>query len=209
MAQRRSSGGIYPWLVTALALGLVWGTIVTSFPLQQEFTAIDAPRAVAAPAPPPATVPSLDLTIPTSPPLPTQDQSAIQQDPVSAQRSHADIPAETVISPRSQQVVKLKCEAELEQFCPASSDGSARRQCIEQRMHQLAPPCQHLIRERFVKWREERTRMIAACQEDLRRYCAWMTPGSGNIVQCLQKHAQDVSERCYQTLPKGALYFKH
>jgi hypothetical protein len=209
MAQRRSSGGVYLWLVTALALGVVWGTIVTSFPSEQEFTAIDAPRAAAAPLPPPATVPSLDLTIPTSPPLPLQDQSVVQQDRVSAQRSHSDIPAETALSPRSQQVVKLKCEAEMEQFCPASSDGPARRQCIDQHMHQLAPPCQHLIRERFVKWREERTRMIAACQEDMRRYCASMTPGSGNIVQCLQEHAQVVSESCYQTLPKGTLYFKH
>jgi hypothetical protein len=209
MAERRSSGGIYLWLVTVLALGFVWGIIVTSFPSQPEFTAVEVPRALAAQAPPQATVPSLDLTIPTSPPLPVQDQSAAQQDPVSAQGSHGDVPAELALSPRSQQVVKLKCEAEMEQFCPASLDGSARRQCIEQRMHQLAPPCQHLIRERFVKWREEKTRMIAACQEDMRRYCGSMTPGSGNIVRCLQEHAQNVSEGCYQTLPKGTLYFKH
>jgi len=209
VAQQGSSGGIYLWLVTTLALGLVWGIIVTSFPSQQEFTAIEASRAVAASPTPPAAVPSLDLSIPTSPPLPVQDQSAAQQDSVLAEGSHADIPAETALSPRSRQVVKLKCEAEMEQFCPASSDGPARRQCIEQRMHQLAPPCQHLIRERFVKWREERTRMMAACQEDMRRYCASMTPGSGNIVRCLQEHAQNVSESCYQTLPKGTVYFKH
>jgi hypothetical protein len=209
MAQQGSSGKIYLWLVTTLALGLVWGIIVTSFPSQQEFAAIEAPRAVAASPTPSATVPSLDLTIPTSPPLPVQDQAAVQQEPVSAQGSHVDIPAESALSPRAQQVVKLKCEAEMEQFCPASSDGPARRQCIEQHVHQLAPPCQHLIRERFVKWREERTRMIAACQEDMRRYCASMTPGSGNVVRCLQEHAQNVSENCYQTLPKGTLYFKH
>jgi hypothetical protein len=209
MARQGSSGRMYLWLVTTLALGLVWGVIVTSFPSQQEFTATEAPRAVAASPIPPATVPSLDLTIPTSPPLPEQDQVAVHQNPVSAQGSHTDVPAEMALSPRSKQVVKLKCEAEMEQFCPASSDGPARRQCIEQRMHQLAPPCQQLIRERFVKWREERTRMIAACQEDMRRYCASMTPGSGHIVRCLQEHAQNVSESCYQTLPKGTLYFKH
>lgn len=209
MTQQGSSGRVYLWLVTALSLGLVWGTIVSSFPSQQELTAIDPPRAAAASVPPPATVPTLDLTIPTSPPLPSQDQSAVQRESAPAQRPQADISTGIASDPRSQQVTKLKCEAEIEQFCPASSDGPMRRQCIEQRVSQLAPRCQQLIRERFVKWREERTRMIAACQEDVRRYCMSMTPGSGNMVQCLQDHAQDVSDRCYQTLPKGTVYFKH
>ena len=66
MAQRRSSGGVYPWLVTALGLGLVWGTIVTSFPSLEDLTAIDPPRAAAAPVPPPVAAPALDLAIPQS-----------------------------------------------------------------------------------------------------------------------------------------------
>jgi hypothetical protein len=209
MTQQASSGRVYLWLVTALSLGLVWGTIVSSFPSQQELTASDPPRTAAAPAPPSATVPTLDLTIPTSPPLPSQDQSAVQPESAPVPRSHTDSSTEMVMDPRSQQITKLKCEAEVEQFCPGSSDGPARRQCIEQHMQQLALPCQQLIRERFVKWREERTRMITACQEDVRRYCASITPGSGNVVQCLQEHAQDISDRCYQTLPKGTVYFKH
>ena len=209
MTQQGSSGRVFLWFVTTLSLGLVWGTIVSSFPSQQELTAIDPPRAAAAPVPPPATVPTLDLTIPTSPPLPSQDQSIVQKENAPAQRPQADIPTGMVSDARSQQVTKLKCEAEIEQVCPASSDGPLRRQCIEQRMSQLALPCQQLIRERFVKWREERTRMITACQEDVRRYCISMTPGAGNLVQCLQDHAQEVSDRCYQTLPKGTLYFKH
>lgn len=209
MAQQTSSGGMYPWLATTIGLGLVWGIIVTSFPSQQELTAIDPPRAAAALAPPPVTAPTLDLTIPTSPPVPSQDQSVVQPGSAPAQPSHTDIPAETVIDPQPQQVVKLKCEAEIQKFCPVSSDGPAHRQCVEQRMHQLALPCQHLIRERFVKWREERTRILSSCQDDVRRYCMSITPGSGTVVQCLQEHAQNVSDRCYQTLPKGTLYFKH
>ena len=209
MAQHRSSGGIYLWLVTASGLGLVWGTIVTSFPSQQELTAVDPPRAAAARGSLPGTVPTLDLTIPTSPPLPSEDQSALQRGSTPAERSHAGIPAETAIDSRSRQVVKLKCEAEIEQFCPTSSNTLAHRQCIEQRMHQFALPCQRLIRERFVKWREERARMMSDCQEDVRRYCRAITPGSGAVLQCLQDHAQTISDRCYQTLPKGTLYFTH
>lgn len=209
MAQQKLAGGIYPWLVTTFGLGLVWGIIVTSFPSQQELTAIDPPRAAAAPVPPPVPVPTLDLTVPTSPPLSSQDGLVVQQGGGSVRGSQTNIPAEAVIDPRPHQVVKLKCEAEIQQLCPAPSDGPAHRQCIEQRMSQLALPCQHLIRERFVKWREERTRIIAACQNDVRRYCPSITPGSGTVVQCLQEHTQAVSDRCYQTLPKGTLYFKH
>lgn len=87
MAQQESSGRVYLWLVTVLSLGLVWGAIVSSFPSQQELTAIDSPRVAAAPAPPPATAPTLDLTVPTSPPLPSQDQGTIQPGSPSAQRS--------------------------------------------------------------------------------------------------------------------------
>ena len=209
MAQRRSSGGVYPWLVTALGLGLVWGTIITSFPSLEDLTAIEPPRAAATPIPRPVAAPALDLTIPTSPPLPSLDPSVIQQDGVPAQRSSTDIQVETIIDPRSQQVAKLKCEAEIEQLCPDFSDGPARRQCVEQRIQRLPPSCQHLMRERFVKWKEERTRMVAACQEDVKQFCRSITPGSGNLLQCLHKHAQDVSDQCYQTLPKGTLYFKH
>ncbi len=212
MAQQKSSGGMPVWLITTLGLGLVWGTIVTSLPSQQEFAAGEPARAAAAsvpPSPKPAETPTLDLTVPTSPPLPLSNPSSIQQERAPARRSGADVASEAAIDPRSQQVTKLKCEAEIEQLCPASSDGFARRQCVEQRMHRLAPPCQHLLRERFVKWKEERTRMTAACQEDVKRFCASITPGSGNVLQCLQDHAQDVSDRCYQTLPKGTLHFKN
>src|SRR5262249_288717 len=155
MAQQRSSGGVYLWLVTASGLGLMWGAIVTSFPSQQELAAVDPPRA-AARGSLPATVPTLDLTIPTSPPLPLEDQSVLQKETTPAERSHAGIPAEMAIDSSSREVVKLKCEAEIEQLCPTSSNTPAHRQCIEQRMHQLALPCQRLIRERFVKWKEER-----------------------------------------------------
>ena len=209
MAQQRTSGGMYLWLVTASGLGLVWGAIITSLPSQQELTVVDPPRAAAAQESLPVTVPTLDLTIPTSPPLPSEDLSALQKGSSPAEGSHAGISAETAIDSRSRQVVTLKCEAEIEQFCPTSSNTPAHRQCIEQRMHQLALPCQRLIRERFVKWREERTRMMSDCQEDVRRYCRAITPGSGAVLQCLQDHAQTISDRCYQTLPKGTLYFTH
>ena len=205
MARQRSSRRAPIWLMSILSLGLVWGTIVISFPSQQELTNNDVPRASVAAAPP-TPVPTLDLTVPISPPLPAEAPSAIQSDRA-AQDGSADFPA-GMVDRGSQQVAKLKCEAEIEQLCPAT-DGPARRQCMEQQMQRLALPCQHLLRERFVKWKEERMKMVTACQDDVRRFCPSVTPGSGHVLQCLQEHAQNVSDQCYQTLPKGTVYFTH
>src|SRR5215472_10109708 len=162
MAQQRSSGGVYLWLVTASGLGLVWGAIVTSFPSQQELAAVDPPRA-AAQGSLPATVPTLDLTLPTSPPLPSDDQSALQKGPTPAERSHAGIPAETAIDSPFPEVVKLKCEAEIEQFCPTSLNPPPSLKSIKQRTHNFALPVNLLIGNRFEKGREERKRMMPDC----------------------------------------------
>jgi len=86
--------------------------------------------------------------------------------------------------------------------------------CLEQRVKQLQPLCQSQMHERFVKWREDRSRLIAACDDDAKRFCRAVKPGNGQILQCLQLHAQEVSDRCYQTLPKGtamgvAFHFSH
>jgi hypothetical protein len=106
------------------------------------------------------------------------------------------------------QVLRLKCEAEIEQLCPDSVEGHDRARCLERRAKDLPSPCQNQLRERFVKWKEDRNRTVAACKEDVRRLCATLKPGDGRIMQCLQEHAQEVSDRCYQTLPKGTLLFR-
>jgi hypothetical protein len=74
MPQQKSSSGIFSSIVTILGLGLVWMTVVANFPSQEELTSDEVPaqareaagRAVSLSSPP-----TLDLTIPTSPPLPS------------------------------------------------------------------------------------------------------------------------------------------
>jgi hypothetical protein len=117
-------------------------------------------------------------------------------------------PVSMPMDSRMAQVAQLRCEAEVEQVCPEGSDGSGRRQCLQKRAHQLSAPCQQQIRERLVRWKEERSQLKLACQADIRRFCPDLRPGGGQMVQCLQQHAQELSDGCYATLPKGTLYFK-
>jgi len=210
MAQQQSSSGIVTGAITILGLGLVWVAVGTNFPSQEELSSAAVPaetRPAVRPLTAPSEPPMLDLTIPTSPPLPSEAAMA-QRDNDRPRDSSAEGPKVPRMNPRSVQVAKLRCDAEVEQLCPDPPDGSGRTRCLEQRAKQLSPFCRIQVRERFVKWKEDRSRMITACDEDVKRFCNAVKPGGGQILQCLQSHDQEVSDRCYETLPKGAVYFK-
>jgi hypothetical protein len=210
MAQQQSSSGIIAGAITVLGLGLVWLSVATSFPSQEELSSAAVPaetRQAARASSPPSAPPTLDLTIPTSPTLPSEAAMSRQDDDRSRDSS-VKAPVVTRLDPRALQASRLKCEAEIEQLCPDSPDGSARTRCLKQRAKQLPPLCQSQLQERFVKWKEDRSRLMAACDEDAKQFCRSVKPGSGQILQCLQSHAQEVSDRCYQTLPKETFFFK-
>jgi len=203
MAQQHASVRILAGAVTFMGLGLVWMAIVSSLPSEQDLSAKElSPRQGTASVTmfktPPE--PTLDLSIPGVPPVP----------PVPPERSQPTTAPSTVarLDPRAVQVARLRCEAEAEQLCPESPEGLARKQCQERRMQQLPAPCQLQLRERLVKWKEERSRLTAACEADMNRFCSAVKPGSRQMLQCLQEHAQELSDRCYGTLPKGTVYFK-
>ena len=202
MSQQSLSSRILAGTLTFVGLGLVWLVIVNNVPSQQELSAKESSQAAAQAVPAqPAPEPVLDLSIPGVPAAPSTSE------PASAARAgmpHVSMPMDS----RMVQVARLRCEAEVEQLCPEGSDGSSRRQCLEKRASQLSVPCQHQIRERLVRWREERTQLKLACEADVRKFCSDLRPGDGQMLQCLQRHAQELSDGCYATLPKGTLYFK-
>ncbi len=210
MSQQTSSSSMIAGAVTIVALGLVWATVAENFPSQEELFST-APPAEARQAVPPlpslSVPPTLDLTVPTSPPLPSEVVQASPGDDRSRD-SHIETPVVTRLDSRGLQAGRLKCEADIEQLCPESSDGSLRTRCLQQRAKQLPPLCQNQLKEQFVKWKEDRSRVMEACDEDVKRFCRAVKPGGGQIFQCLQSHGQEVSDRCYQTLPKGTFFFK-
>ncbi|THJ24390.1 MAG: hypothetical protein CAF45_005805 [Nitrospira sp. CG24E] len=210
MAQQQSSSGILSSIVTILGLGLVWMTVVANFPSQEELTSDEAPaqaREAAGRSASQTSRPTLDLTIPTSPPLPS-DVAMHRPNDERSRDSAIEASVTTGLDSSTVQATRLKCEAEIEQLCPESPDGSARARCQAQRAKRLPPPCQSQLQERFVKWREDRSRLVAACDEDIKRFCRVLPSGSGEILQCLQSHGQEVSDRCYQTFPKGTFFVK-
>lgn len=210
MAQQQSSGGMIAGAMTILGLVLVWATVAFNFPSQEELSSAALPsetRLAARSLSPLSTPPTLDLTISTSPPLPSEAAMSSPDDD-RLRDSSVEAPIVTGLDTRSLQASRLKCEAEIEQICPDSLDGSDRTRCLKQRAKQLPPLCQSQLRERFVKWKEDRNRLKAACDADVKQFCRAVKPGDGQILQCLQSHGQEVSDRCYQALPKGTVFFK-
>jgi hypothetical protein len=207
MAQQKSSSGIIAGALTVLGLALVWATVAANFPSEEELSSAGLPSETRQAARALSEPPTLDLTIPTSPPLPSEAAMPRLEDDRPSDLG-GEAPVVTRLDPRTLQATKLKCEAEIEQLCPDSLDGSVRTRCLKQRAKQLPPPCQNQLQEQFVKWKEDRNRLMAACAVDVKQFCRAIKPGSGEILQCLQSHDQEVSDRCYQTLPKGTLVFK-
>lgn len=109
---------------------------------------------------------------------------------------------------RARQIAEVKCEAEVQQYCPDSLLGEDRRRCVMQRIKRLDPPCRQIVQQRLVHWREAEGYRLA-CVEDMKRVCLTVQPGDGRILQCLQEHEQDLSEACYQSLPKGRLHLRN
>ena len=202
MSQQPVFSRILAGAVTFVGLGIIWIAIVNNIPSQQELSAKESPQQSAQGAQvQPVPEPVLDLSIPGVPSVP----HASERPPTAKKR---ELVSAEALDARAAQVARLRCEAEVEQLCPEASDGEGRRQCLEKRAQHLSGACQQPMRERLVKWKEERSQLKLACQADIKRFCLDLKPAVGQTLQCLQQHAQEVSDGCYERLPKGTLYFR-
>jgi hypothetical protein len=201
-----SSSRLTAILVTIVGLGLVWGLVWANMPTRDQLHASAvSPREMKATPPTPA----LDLSIPG---VPAPDAPGSHR----VGSNGAEVPqpeqgmggAGVVLDPRAKQIAEIKCEAELQQVCPDSLQGGDRRRCMEQRAKHLPSACQSIIRRQLVRFKEQSGQALA-CAEDVKRFCRDIRPGEGRILQCLQDRAQDVSDQCYATLPKGAISYRN
>lgn len=194
------SGKATAGLVSAVGLIFVWMIIWANLPSREEWSlAQSPPSTVQAP-----NVPELDLTIPGSP-IRLMDQSAGAGETASSEIvGGLSVPSDS----RTRQIAEVKCDAEVQQSCPDSLTGEARRRCVQQRLPRLDPPCQQIVRQRLVRWKEAEGYRLA-CVDDVKRLCRTVPSGNGRILQCLQEHEQELSEQCYLSLPKGRLQLRN
>ncbi len=197
---QKQSGKTVTNSISAAGLILIWTIIWANFPSKEELFSVQSASSIVKAQRPP----ELDLTIPG-----VTSRSAESQPGASDPSSVAILGGLSVPHDRrAREIAEVKCEAEVQQYCPDSLTGEDRRRCVIQRLKRLDAPCQQIVRQRLVRWREAEGYRLA-CVEDVRRVCPTVQPGDGRILQCLQEHEQDLSESCYQSLPKGRLHLRN
>ena len=187
--------------ISVAGLILVWTIIWANFPSKEElFSAQTAASIVEA-----QRAPELDLRIPGGAPGQSSERlEGTREAAAETTLGGVSVPSDS----RARQIAEVKCEADVQQYCPDSLTGENRRRCVGQSMKRLNPACQQIVRQRLVRWREAEGYRLA-CVEDVKRVCLTIEPGDGRILQCLQEHEQDLSEGCYQSLPKGRLHIRN
>lgn len=186
--------------ISVVGLILVWTVIWTNFPSKEElFSAQSASLRGES-----QRVPELDLTIPGVVSRPAENSARTADSLSVATLGGLSVPRDR----RAKEIAEVKCEAEVQRYCPDSLEGENRRRCVVQRLKRLDAPCQQIVQQRLVRWREAES-YKHACIEDMKRVCPTVQPGDGRILQCLQEHEQDLSEVCYQSLPKGRLHLRN
>jgi hypothetical protein len=186
--------------ISVAGLALVWTIIWTNLPSKEAlFSAPSASSIADAPR-----VLELDLTIPGVTRQPTDSLAGAREAESMATLGGVSAPRDS----RARQIEEMKCEAEVQQYCPDSLSGEDRRRCVVQRIKRLDPPCQQIVRQRLVRWTETEGYRLT-CADDVKRVCLTVQPGEGRILQCLQAHEQELSEGCYQSLPKGRLHLRN
>ncbi len=193
---KERSGKTAASLVTVAGLILVWTIVWANFPSKEELlSAQSGTSSVEA-----LQVPALDLTIPGVSSQPATNAAGVGEAASVTTLGGLSVPRDS----RARQIAEVKCDAEVQQYCPDSRSGEDRRHCVMQRFKRLAPSCQQIMQQRLVRWKEADGYKLS-CVVDVKRLCRTVPSGDGRILQCLQEHEQDLSEACYQTLPKGRL----
>jgi hypothetical protein len=176
-----------------MMLGGVWSLVFVMLPRQDDgdvslAQSMPSKRQPVVSAPlPDVPVPPDDLPLATLPP----------PDPLPAppQPEKDVFPAAVPLS------LEMRCDGEIESACPEASDED-RGRCIQNKLRRLPAPCRQLARQQLVRMKAHLSHMRMACEADVRRFCRDVESAGGSALQCLEAHAQDVSDICFQALPK-------
>ncbi len=182
-------------LLSCVVLGTVWGFVIYVLP-QSDNLPESSPGAPLS-QPLPQSSPSLSLPAPSSPDHPAPPVMAKEAAPPSGPMSSRR-PASEVF--RVPQGMDVRCDMDIDALC--SEEEGDKRPCLQRKMPQLAASCQTVLRERLVGMKENMQHLRVACEADRRQFCRDVPLGGGAIVQCLEAHAQEVSDQCFQYLPK-------
>jgi hypothetical protein len=201
----RTAAMVFVGMISLVGLGGVWGVALLMLPHQDYETVIVAqsmPGRPTLPGPPPATAVLPETTVPPASEEELSFTTLPPLDPLPVPTSAGRVEAPRTTMPLN---IEIKCDGEIGTACP-EGPFEERRQCMQEKLRHMSAPCRQRAREQLVRMKTNLHQMRMACAEDARRFCRGAEAGRGTVVQCLEAHAQEVSDACFQALPKrGAL----
>ena len=96
------------------------------------------------------------------------------------------------------------CGADIAKFCKKEPLGGGRvRQCLLQNQASISPSCKTSIAALttlLAKRAAARAAVPKVCDADIKRICAGIQPGDGNLMECFYKAKANVSAACRQAV---------
>lgn len=96
----------------------------------------------------------------------------------------------------------VSCSADIAKYCKTANLGGGRVQhCLEQNLTRVSPSCKStaLVLSALLKKRAAaRASVMSLCDADIRRFCAGIQPGDGNLMECFYKAKRSMSAKCQQ-----------
>ena len=94
------------------------------------------------------------------------------------------------------------CLADIKRLCPSATPGTpAARQCIQNNFQQLSDACKARLGGAGRGGQRNIRQMLAACQDDLKKFCKDVQPGGGRFAACLHGHEAELAGACKAALP--------
>lgn len=88
------------------------------------------------------------------------------------------------------------CRDDIATLCPGIQPGRgahrAIAQCLATQEDKLSTQCKAHVDAMRAKFEAAKQ----ACQPDVEKFCAGVTPGGGVVMQCLKQHASELSDAC-------------
>ncbi|MCW5798530.1 MAG: hypothetical protein KIT40_08520 [Nitrospira sp.] len=182
-------------LLSCLVLGGVWGLVMLVLP-QTEAPPESVPLSMPSPpVPAPAATQLPGRTVIDD--APRVGVAKSEPPPVLPQPSAPPV-SEDARAPIGREV---KCDLEMDALCP--EEEGERRACLQRKAAQMSLPCRPMLRDKLARMKENWQQLRVACEADRRQFCREVPSAGGEmLLQCLESHAQEVSDQCFQFLPK-------
>ena len=103
------------------------------------------------------------------------------------------------------------CRSDIQKFCKDVKPGGGRmRECLKSHEAELSAECRaHLqagpgaAKQRPKAGGRAGGGFMAACREDVDKFCKDTQPGQGRVQECLRSHESELSEACKAQLPRA------